>query len=210
MQNRTTRLLTMLQVLRERRMPVTAIELAQRFDISDRTIYRDIDTLRQLGALIEGEAGVGFTLRPGFFLPPLGLSELEADALQLGLRFVARRADPELAAAARATLGKIAAAIDPATEHRMRTNGLAVGPPECDETLKIGTVRNAMARERKLGFSYRTAAGVDSQRIVWPVALGFFADSDVMVAWCETREAFRHFRLDRVQSLHTLEDGFPQ
>lgn len=210
MPKRTGRLLAILQVLRECKRPVTAIGLARRFGLSDRTIYRDLDTLRGLGAPIEGEAGVGFVLRPGFFLPPLALTELEADALLLGLRFVIKRADPELANAAEVTLGKIAATLDPDTERLMRMNGLAVGPSNRDETMRIGEIRKAMARERKLQVTYRNVSGQTNERTVWPTALGFFAETEIMVAWCEYRAAFRHFRLDRILSLRILEDGLPK
>jgi predicted DNA-binding transcriptional regulator YafY len=210
MPKRTGRLLAILQTLRVRKRPVTAIELARQFDLSDRTIYRDIGTLRELGAPIEGEAGVGFILKPGFFLPPLALTDLEADALLLGLRFVAKRADQELADAAGTTLGKIAAILDPETERVMRTNGLAVGPTGRDEAELIGRVRKAIAGERKVRIIYRDTSERVTERIVWPTALGFFAETEIMVAWCECREAFRHFRLDRITSFHALEDRLPR
>jgi predicted DNA-binding transcriptional regulator YafY len=210
MPKRTGRLLAILQVLRECKRPVTAIGLAQRVGLSGRTIYGDLDKPRGLGAPIEGEAGVGFVLKPGFFLPPLALTELEADALLLGLRFVAKRADPELANAAEVTLGKIASTLDPDTERLMRTNGLAVGPTGRDDAMRIGAIRKAMTRERKLQVTYRNASGQTNERIVWPTALGFFAETEIMVAWCEYRAAFRLSRLDRILSLRMLVDGLPK
>jgi len=209
MPHRTTRILAILQSLREHRRPVTAKMLALEFDVSERTIYRDIATLTDLGARIRGEAGVGFVLGPGFFLPPLSLSELEADALLLGLRFVARRGDPDLAHAAQAALAKLATTLDPDTERTMRMNGLAVAPSGSGETERIGIVRRAMEAERKLRIAYIDKSGNQSDRTIWPVALGFFDETEIMIAWCESREAFRHFRLDRLVSLEVLADPIP-
>jgi len=208
MAHRTTRLLSILQYLREGRRPTTARELAQRCQVSERTIHRDIGVLLELGVPVIGEAGLGFVLERGYFLPPLNLTEIEADALLLGLRFVSRRGDQSLADAAKATLAKIASNLDPDSERIMRANGLTVGPSESDLG-RIGFVRQAMEAERKVRLCYVDKYGATSERTVWPVALGFFADAEVMVGWCETRESFRHFRLDRIRSFDLLSARMP-
>lgn len=209
MTTRPGRLLSLLQALREHRSPVTAAALADRFDVSERTIHRDLATLRELGAPIDGEAGVGFVLGPGFFLPPLALDEVEADAVLLGLRFVERRGDDALADAARSALAKIAAGMDDDAERNMREGGLAVGPSVSEAKGTLGTVRTAMREGRKLRIAYRDRKERDSERIIWPVALGFFDETEMLAAWCESREAFRHFRLDRIGSLAVLDERPP-
>lgn len=209
MTRRAERLLEILQTLRGRRRPITAAALAERHGISDRTVYRDLDALASLGAPIRGEAGVGFVLASGFFLPPLSLSQAEADAVLLGLRFVARRGDDELADVAGTAMAKIGAGLDPDTERLMNESGLAVGPSGSGRTDHIKTIRHAMGAETKLRFTYRDARGHESQRIVWPVALGFFDETELLVAWCALREAFRHFRLDRITGLHKLDERLP-
>lgn len=183
--------------------------LAERHEVSERTIYRDLDALVSLGAPIRGEAGVGFVLAPGFFLPPLSLSQAEADAVLLGLRFVARRGDDELAEVAGSAIAKIGAGLDPDAEPLMNESGLAVGPSGSGRTDHIKTIRHAMGAEKKLRFTYRDGRGRESQRIVWPVALGFFDETELLVAWCALRKAFRHFRLDRISCLNTLDERLP-
>ncbi|XWN32369.1 MAG: YafY family protein [Devosia sp.] len=209
MTNRAGRLLSLLQALREQRRPVAAATLAKRFGVSERTIYRDLDVLADLGAPVEGEAGVGFILRPGFFLPPLALTRDEADAVMLGLRFVTARADPAFARAARSALAKIGASMDDDAETAMNTNGLTVGRRGEATDERVGPVRDALARERKLQLAYCDAKGRPSERIVWPVALGFFDGLEMLAAWCEMREAFRHFRVDRMGAVDVLAERLP-
>ncbi len=206
---RTERLLTLLQALREHRRPVSARELGAQFGVSERTIQRDCKLLAELGAPVEGEAGLGYVLADGYFLPPLSFSPLEADALLLGLRFVARRGDLELADGAASALAKVVASLDGMRATAMRTNGLAVGPSGSGDGERIGRVRRAIADEHKLEITYRDGAGADTQRVVWPIALAFFDDMEMLVAWCERREAFRHFRLDRIQTMTELCERLP-
>lgn len=206
---RAERLLDLMQALRERRGPVTAAALAERCGMSERTIYRDLDALRALGAPVEGEAGVGYVLAPGYFLPPLSLTQGEADAVLLGLRFVMRRGDPGMAGMARTAAAKIGAGLDPEVERRMRGSGLTVGPGGGGHADALALVRTAMEAERKLDLAYRNGAGRESDRVVWPVALGFFDGAEMLAAWCETRGAFRHFRLDRIAAIHVRPERLP-
>jgi len=126
--SRSARLLELIQALRRRRRPVAAAMLAGELGVSLSTVYRDVATLVARGAPIEGEAGLGYVLKPGFFLPPLMFGEDEADALILGLRLVAERGDPELARAADDALAKIAAVLPPEMEEAAETSGLLAGP----------------------------------------------------------------------------------
>jgi predicted DNA-binding transcriptional regulator YafY len=210
--SRTERLLDLLQILRRHRSPISGGALASELGVSLRSLYRDIATLRGQGARIEGEPGLGYVLRPGFTLPPLMFSVEELEALVLGSRWVALRSDDQgLAAAGRDALAKIAAVLPEELRREIEAATLLVGPeaPHID-TVDAGLVREAIRRERKLAISYRDAAGRRSARTIWPFALGFFERARVVVAWCETRHGFRHFRLDRVTQLEVTAARYPR
>jgi predicted DNA-binding transcriptional regulator YafY len=209
--SRAERLLALMQVLRRQRAPVGGAALAQELGVSLRTLYRDIVSLQAQGASIEGEAGVGYVLRPGFTLPPLMLSEEEIEALVLGSRWVAAHTDPELAEAARNALAKIHAVLPPALRHELESNALLVPAPHAPgpEAL-LASIRRAIRAQRKLRLDYRDAAGVPSERVVWPFALGFFEQTRMVAAWCERRAGYRHFRVDRIATLEVLQDRYPQ
>ncbi len=205
--SRAARLLDLIQALRRRRRPVAAVRLAEELGVSLRTIYRDIETLIAQGAAIEGEAGLGYVLKPGFLLPPLMFSNDEIDALILGLRMVAERGDPDLEQAAANALAKIAAVLPAEMEDAMATNGLLAGP-RSPPAPHLKLIREALRTEHKLRLSYTDKKEAATDRTVWPVALGFFGAAEVLAAWCETRQAFRHFRLDRIEAA-TLSQRYP-
>lgn len=166
--SRALRLTQLQQLLRRHRRPVAGQVLAEALGISLRTLYRDIETLREQGADLRGEAGVGYQLAPSDTLPPMTLPPAEIDALVLGLRWVAARTEPALAEA----------------------------------------VREAVGSQQRLKFGYEDAQGQRSERIVWPFALGYFDEVPMLAAWCEGREDFRHFRLDRIRQVRVLEDHY--
>lgn len=211
--SRTQRLFDLLQILRRHRYPINGKYLAEKLDISLRTLYRDIATLQAQGALIEGEPGIGYVLRPGFILPPLMFSEEEIEALVLGSRWVARRTDKKLGLAATNVLAKIAAVLPEDLRHQLEFSGLLIGPAktliEHDEE-KESSIRHAIRKEYKLQITYTDAKDEGSERIIWPLALGFFEEVHVIVAWCELRSAFRHFRTDRIIKLAQLEAHYPK
>jgi predicted DNA-binding transcriptional regulator YafY len=210
--SRAERLLELLQVLRRHRRPVTGAALAAELGVSARTLYRDIATLRGQGARVEGEPGLGYVLRPGFTLPPLMFSIEELESLVLGSRWVARRSDDRsLAAAARDALAKIAAVLPDELRREVEAATLLVGPerPHVD-TVDAGQVREAIRREQRVTIAYRDAEGRATTRTIWPFALGFFEHARVVVAWCETRRGFRHFRLDRVGRLELTGTRYPR
>jgi predicted DNA-binding transcriptional regulator YafY len=198
--SRSARLFDLLQALRGRRRPVAAGRLAEELGVSLRTVYRDIATLAAQGADIQGEAGLGYVLRPGFFLPPLMFDEDEADALLLGLRMVKARGDAALAQAAADALAKVEAVLPPEREPAAE-NGLFAGAIGGGDVAHLAAIRRAMRAEHKLVLGYRDKAGSASRRVVWPVAVGFFGAAEVLAAWCELRGDFRHFRLDRIETL---------
>ncbi|HEV2675089.1 MAG TPA: YafY family protein [Aliidongia sp.] len=210
--SRSERLLDLLQVLRRHRLPVSGLVLAREQGVSIRTLYRDIATLQAQGADIQGEPGVGYVLQPGFMLPPLMFSEDEIEALVLGSRWVAERADDPLGAAARNALAKIAAVLPPDLRDALDTSALLVGPgaPIVAHTIDLAVIRKAIRSERKLTIAYQDKGGDASRRTIWPFALGFFDRVRVIVAWCELRQGFRHFRTDRISDLVASDVRYPR
>lgn len=209
--SRSERLLALLQVLRGHRYPVTGAHLADELGISLRTLYRDIASLRAQGAAIEGEAGLGYVLRPGFLLPPMMFSQEEIEALVLGSRWVARSTDAKLSAAADAALTKIAAVLPPDLSDTVDETALIIGPRAiAEEKADIAALRSAIRRERKLDIGYSDEAGAITRRIIWPFGLAYFERVRVVVGWCELRQDFRHFRTDRIASLAETGERYPK
>lgn len=210
--SRSERLLDLIQVLRRHRMPVSGRSLAQEVGVSLRTLYRDIATLQAQGAHIEGEPGVGYVLRPGFMLPPLMFSEEEIEAIVLGMRWVRQRGDERLAAAAHNALAKIAAVLPDDMREGLDASTLLIGPSPPLESggADVGILRKAIRTERRLDIRYRDADGAETQRTVWPFALGFFDRVRVLVAWCELRQGLRHFRVDRIAALEARPERYPR
>jgi predicted DNA-binding transcriptional regulator YafY len=208
---RAQRLLDLLQILRSHRYPVSGSLLAGQLGISLRTLYRDIALLQQQGAHIEGEAGVGYVLRPGFMLPPLMFSEEEIQALVLGSRWVADRADSRLGMAARSAMAKVAAVLPPELRHECDDGALFVAPGEqVADTADVAVIRESIRRERKLRIEYRDENAAETARVIWPFALGFFDRVRIVAAWCELRRGFRHFRTDRIVALSQAGDRYPE
>ena len=201
--SRTTRLFKLMDALRGHRRPVTAARLADDLSVSVRTLYRDIQTLIDLGAPLDGEAGVGYLLRPGFFLPPLMFGEEELEALVLGARWVQGQGDTALAQAAASALAKIATASPKDLRDKMADTGLWAPrfqmPAEHPTGLR--TIREALRLEHKLAITYVDETGATTERIVWPVVLAFLEGKRLLAAWCELRNGFRHFRPDRISAL---------
>ena len=209
--NRTERLFALMDALRRHRRPVTAASLADELGVSLRTIYRDVQVLIGLGAPIDGEAGLGYLLRPGFFLPPLMFSEDELEALVLGARWVARQSDTALTQAASNALAKIAAASPKDLRDAMANTGLWVAPiaKDASAVADVKLVREAIRREHKLRIAYVAETGASTERAIWPIAMAFFERRQTVAAWCELRRAFRHFRTDRITAMTPTGERYP-
>ena len=205
--SRAERLLHLIQILRCHRFPISGLVLAEQLNISLRTLYRDIATLQAQGAHIEGEAGVGYVLRPGFLLPPLMFSIEEIEAIVLGSRWVADRADMELKSAAENALAKIAAVLPDELREQLEIPGLLIAPGQVvsGNDANFVLIRKALRLERKIQLTYQDVNNHATQRTIWPVALGFFEQVRILIAWCELRQDFRHFRADRITSLEVLD-----
>jgi predicted DNA-binding transcriptional regulator YafY len=210
--NRTERLFALMDALRRHRRPVTAQSLAEELKVSLRTIYRDVQVLIGLGAPIDGEAGLGYLLRPGFFLPPLMFDADELEALVLGIRWVARQSDTALTQAATNALAKVAAASPKDLRDTLADTGLWVAPlyeaPDTGASLKA--VREAIRREHKLKIAYVAESGVPTERAIWPIAMAFYERRQTVAAWCELRSAFRHFRTDRITAITATGERYPK
>jgi predicted DNA-binding transcriptional regulator YafY len=210
--SRTGRLFMLMDAMRGYRRPITAAKLAEQLGVSERTIYRDIQTLSGLGAPLEGEAGVGYMLKTGFFLPPLMFGADELEALVLGARWVRRQGDEALAAAANNALAKIAMATPKDLRDDMAETSLwvPIGPDQQNGSdIHVRPVREAIRYQHRLRMSYRDEQGSPTDRVVWPFALAFFEGRRVLAAWCEMRMAFRHFRIDRIAAVESLGNRYP-
>jgi predicted DNA-binding transcriptional regulator YafY len=210
--SRAERLLELMQCLRRYRVPVSGAVLAGELGVSLRTLYRDIASLQTQGARIAGEAGVGYVLQPGFTLPPLMFSSDEIEALVLGSRWVADRADARLAGSARNAMAKIAAVLPADLRFELDSSAMLIAPgdPITAGNLEVSELRGAVRRENRTEISYRDLKGKESKRIIWPFAIGFFDRVRVLVAWCELRRDIRHFRTDRIIELTVTAERYPR
>lgn len=209
--SRAARLLALLEALRRRRRPVRGQDLADELGISLRSLYRDIATLQSQGAPIEGEAGLGYVLRPGYLLPPLTFTADEVEALALGARLVARDADSDLVAAAVNALAKIAAVMPEGRRDEFAAVPLLAGPDAVtDEDRFDGTLREAIRAEQKVAIAYRDGENHPTDRLIWPFAIGYFRTALVVAAWCELRADYRHFRLDRIDVVTPTTTRYPR
>lgn len=206
---RADRLFQIVQLIRGRRLS-TADFLGQRLAVSARTVYRDIAALQQQGVPIEGEAGVGYRMRAGFDLPPLMFSKDEAQALVAAVRLAQPQLDAVLATQADGALSKILAVL-PAAE-RAAAESLALFAPlsglGTEMRERLARLREAIEQRQLLALDYLDLAGAPSQRRVRPLACMFWGSSWTLASWCELRQDFRSFRVDRIQGLTVLAQRF--
>jgi predicted DNA-binding transcriptional regulator YafY len=205
---RADRLFQIIQRLR-RHAPVTAATLAGELEVSPRTIYRDVQDLSASGVPILGEAGVGYALPRGFDLPPLMFTDEEIEALVLGARIVESRADAALARAARDVLAKVEAVLP--ARLRDRVAGAALFAPGYRVQAANGeltALRGAIRGQHKVSFAYRDRADAATARTVQPLGIFYWGATWSLGAWCELREGFRNFRIDRISALAVLEETF--
>lgn len=209
---RADRLLLIVQILRRQEGRVTADTIAEELEISVRTLYRDIVTLQSTGVPVRGEAGYGYVLEDGYDLPPLMFTIDELEAIMMGLRVVEKRGDEQLARSSRDVIGKIATVLPEDLKDRFLESPLVapdavyLDPPPAHFDLQI--IREAIRNQTKLDISYMDAKGDAGERIIWPITLAFFASSRLIVAWCEKRQAFRSFRVDRISRLVCLDERY--
>lgn len=206
---RADRLFQLVQLLRRRRV-TTAAWLAKELGVSDRTIYRDVQDLICAGVPIEGEAGVGYALPSNFDLPPMMFDREEIAALALGARIVQSWADDRLAKAAGAALNKVQAVVPPALKRRIDAEPLYAPGEHVSVEMRhlLSAVRPALEARKIIWLAYVRKDGEASERRVRPVGLFFWGDCWSLIAWCELRQGFRNFRVDRIERLEVLDETF--
>jgi predicted DNA-binding transcriptional regulator YafY len=190
---------------------VTARTLAERLEVSERTIYRDIQDLVGTGVPIEGEAGVGYVLRRGYQIPPLMFNEEELQALVFGADVARSWGDAEMAKAADSILAKVDAVLPEKLRPALDSHRLVVPDTHMSEraTEVLGQTRDGINRRVRLFLDYRDASEQGTERIVWPLTLLYWGKTWTLGAWCELRQAFRSFRIDRISTLNVLNSTFP-
>jgi len=200
---KTERLFEIIQILRSCNKSVTAEELSEELEVSKRTIYRDIQALQAMRTPIDGEAGVGYMMRGGYDLPAINFNANELEAIVVGLNLLARTGDRSLQQAAKSVANKIESV-------REKTDSLMVSEwgVELPDTLDMEPLRIAIRQDQKMSIHYRDDAGNESQRRILPIAVIYYIEVVVLVAWCELREDFRHFRVDRIVQSELLDEYF--
>lgn len=209
---RTERLFQIIQILRSKRRSVTGQELADELEVSLRTLYRDIAELMAQRVPIRGEAGTGYVIDSDYDMPPLMLTQDELEAAVLGAAWVAQRGDAALARGARDLIGKLTAAVP---EHlRPVVLDAQLAPvssyARAVDAFDLAAVRGAIREQRKMRIAYADENGRTSERTIWPFMIGYFETVRLVVAWCELREDFRHFRSDRFRDAQVLETRYRQ
>lgn len=208
---RADRLFDIIRILRAARRPVTAAALADELEVTPRTVYRDIAALQASRVPIDGAAGLGYVLRPGFELPPLMFTAEELDAVALGARLVRRTRDAKLQAAADRVLTKVFAALPEAMRGQLGEPRFYVSdgntPPA--EGIDQAAARRAIRETRKMRIAYIDQQRTRSERIIWPLAMAYYVDVTLIGAWCELRKDFRNFRVDRIAVAEVLDERFP-
>ena len=208
--SRSQRLFDLLQLFRCHKYPVSAEHLADKLNVSVRTIYRDIATLQAQGADIQGEAGVGYILKPTFTLPPLMFSTSELEALLLGASWIAKQGDDEFENAAKNAIAKISSVLPPDHKAKFSEDVFRVASvrEEAAKNGRLTKIRHAIKQQYRAKIHYLDLKNNHSERVIWPLLVGLFQQHHVLVAWCENKDAFRHFRLDRIEQWRSYEDSY--
>ena len=203
---RADRLYRLIESLRGRRC-VTAAQLAQWLEVSERTVYRDVRDLMASGVPIEGEAGVGYRLARHYHLPPLMFNADELAALRLGAAMVGSWGDPALGQLAANALPKIDAVLPPSAA---RAPAARLFVPDLHDypVARLTPLRQAIAARQCIELDYCRADGELSRRRVHPLGLFFWGVSWTLAAWCEARDEIRHFRIGRILACTPLADTF--
>lgn len=205
--SRSVRFFEVIQILRQAKAPVTAKALAERLEVNVRTIYRDIASLQASRLPIEGEAGIGYVMRSGFDLPPLMFSQEELEAVVVGLSLLGRSGDSGLIQAAESVAAKISNVLPEenafsASLHVSKWNQIPFSNTQPDEFRKL------IRQEAEIEMVYLDLKEENTQRVIQPIALFYYIDAIILVAWCKLRNGFRHFRIDRIQGWELTGNNF--
>ena len=205
---RSDRFFEIIQIIRDGRLH-RAGDIAEKLEVSLRTIYRDMETLMASGIPIEGERGLGYLLREPIALPPVSLSYTELEALHLGMAIVAQSTDDEMRDASHSLLNKINQ-VTPDTSKPIVEWGFGVYLPENAQLgfRHMAKIRKAIHEKMKLAIEYKALDGAISKRTIWPLQIEFWGQVWTCTGWCESRGAFRVFRIDRIEECQELEEKF--
>ena len=208
---RGDRLFEIIEIMRRAKGPISAEAIGVELGVTKRTVYRDVAALIGQGVPINGEAGVGYVLESGFHMPPLMLTPDEIEAVTLGVMWVQSRGEPELALAAEKLITKLEAVAPDKYRTSFLETVVSVAPvDQPDEVLGAAAIRLAIRQRRKIAITYSDNAGRNTQRVIWPILLGYRETSRIIAAWCELREGFRYFRTERIREAEVLEDKIPK
>ena len=207
---RADRLFQLIQILRRAKRPVTAAMLAEELEVSKRTVYRDISDLVGQRVPIEGEVGLGYTLSEFYNMPPLMFTRDELEALFVGVQLVQSLPDKTLGNSAKDVLSKIRDAIPANLISTLTDAGVRIKPSESEpEKQDTRHLREAIRANKKLRIKYGDQIGNKSERVVWPIVLGYDEKYCLLIAWCEKRQQYRHFRVDRIRQIDCLDTRVP-
>jgi len=207
---RADRLIKITHYLRQRHQAVTAKQIAGEFEICTRTVYRDIQDLMDSGVPIQGEAGVGYIIDKKYYLPPVTFDEDELEAIGLGISMVRQWTDDKFAGKANDAFDKILAVLPAKLQgeiQQITTYSMQTTPP-VPWTVSFSELRECIRKRIKIHIEYSDKDGESTSRTLRPLALVFFSPVWLLTSWCEKRQDFRHFRLDRIASLEQTEDVF--
>ena len=207
----TSRLFSIIQTLRAAKRPITARQLCDQLEVSLRTIYRDIAELKSQNVPVEGEAGIGYVLRKGYDMPALMLTPDELEAAMLGAQWVAERGDMKLASGAKSLIEKLNGAL-PLHLKQFIDSSVVAAPClmlASPDNVDPEQLREAMRLRKKIEIEYVDGTDRTSKRTIWPFMLAYFETAKLVVAWCEKRKGFRHFRTDRIMQMNVLDEKFP-
>ncbi len=204
------RLIKIVHFLRQRRHAVTAKRIAEEFDICTRTVYRDIQGLMDSGTPIVGEAGVGYMIDKAYYLPPVTFDADELEAIGLGISMVRQWTDEKFAAKASSAFEKIQAVLPTSFQGELQQISTYSMPnrPTLPWIVSFSNLRECIRAKRKIQIAYSDEAKNNTHRVIRPLALIFFSPVWLLACWCEKRQEFRSFRLDRITSVKYSEEIF--
>lgn len=207
---KASRLFEIIQILRLAKRPVTAAQIADQLEVTQRSIYRDIAALQAMQVPIEGERGIGYILRPGFHLPPLMFTVEETEALVLALALLERTGEADMQDAARTIGNKIAASVPRPLRDSLSRNSLHAWGTQMPRQTGIdpALLRRVIREEEKLDLHYRDEQDRLTRRRIRPLALIYYTQWLTIVAWCDLRQDLRNFRVDRIESAYPAGDYF--
>jgi predicted DNA-binding transcriptional regulator YafY len=208
---RADRLFDIIQTLRTATRPVTAAALAERLEVTARTVYRDIATLQARRVPIEGAPGIGYVLTRGFDLPPLMFTTEEIEAILVGTRLLRRTGDPGLQEAADSVLSKVTTMLPEALREHLGRAPYYVSDygARTSPVVDLSEIRAAIRDRRKIRIAYLDEQGRRTRRTIWPIAVAYYVQATLIAAWCELRNDYRHFRTDRMAVATVLDEQYP-